>query len=303
MNRSEFGFETHDLVEAELHKCNSQVNTAELDNDSKAFKFVPDSRILFSSIGDFFSHASELPGGLWAKLSAYTKLRRSAYGMDAVACIQTQPQRGVNDYELNQIRSIFGGSNFEVRSIKKDNRANNFMMINRLAARKVVQNHPDLFDDFAKHDIVRWIDQNLLNKISERAARGKPVSNDVDNFPDVQYGLLSGFPRQSVLLYPAFDTLKRKYPVFANAYTKFLYQNLPADNVVNVIKRSGMTKKDESFLLGIVSQQARFNDRSVIQLDDFDMLSKEDLAYAQRRHAWFMELERIYAPLMRMSNY
>lgn len=294
MNRREFGFDTGESLHDELIAARSLIDHQSLDHDNRYLKLSVSSKNLFATIEYFIQIISQLKPDLAAKLFQLVSVRKAAFGLDSVALVKTATYGiALNDYELSLLNRSLSGDLFAIIDLKKDNRSDSFMMINKPAVKAVMEHHRDDFDDFAKADPVSYIAREIAQPLRRGEQPGKAI----------QYGLLSGFPRESVRLYPYFDSYRRAFPDFSQAYMMYISGNYEANNVYAVIENLPVPEKDKNFLRSILAEHARFHDRSIITAGDFVMLNSSDLHYAKRREHWFHHLDSVYKPIVRNAGY
>jgi hypothetical protein len=290
MRNLEFGFDTGETLTEELLAARSRIDVNGLASDSIQLKLPPTPSTVITTTEFFIQMAATLRQDIAIKLVKLDAVRKAAYGLDAVANIQTHPNIGVtiNDYELSLISRALNSDLFTIYDINKNNRANSFMMVNNMVARKIIQDNPNDFSDIPKSKPLGYIYQEIV----------KPIRKGQLPEADIQYGLLSGFPQKSVKLYPTFNLFRKRFPLFSSIYFNYLNSRASANDVLDVILELPITKKDKEFLQTMLAEHARFNDRSAILLDQYIMLSKEDLHYGKRRQHWFRHLDSIYKPIM-----
>lgn len=295
MRNTEFGLDTGESLNDELQAARSLIDGQALDRDAHYLKIPVTFQRLITTTEFFIQVMSSQKPELAARLFKLDGVRKCAYGLDSVALVKTHPGMGValNDYESYLTKNNLNGEMFTVFDIEKNNYANSLLIVNNMAAKSITQFYPEDFDDLVRSDPIKFIERSIVD----------PLRKGRTPTADMQFGLLSGFPRESVRLYPAFDELRKRLPKFANIYRQFLNDEIQANEVYRVIKGLNIPEPEKKFLLKILADQARFNDRAAITAGGFIMFKGEDLHYAQRREQWFRYLDNVYKPIVRSTSY
>lgn len=294
MKSPEFGFDTGESLHGDLIAAREAIGKEALDADSRNLKLPFSHSQLVTTVEYFLNVLSGLKPELLSKVFRLDAVRKAVYGLDSVSFVRTDPLWGValNDYEMSLITRALNGDYFTVIDILKDNRADSFMLVNNLSAKAVMQNHPDAFDDIAKADPITYIRKKLV----------KPLVSGQQPPNHLQYGLLSGFPRESVTKYPYFDSIRRKFPKFARIYVNYLGGEASTNDVYEVINGLPIDQKGRAFLFEILREHARFNDRRALTIGGFIMLTSADLYYAERRELWFRHFDSVYKPVVQNQS-
>ena len=288
MQHNEFGFDFNEVMGMNMAECREQMDCRAFDEEMKSLKFPTNSQILFTSVEDFINRGSEVSPVIWNKLAARVPARRAVYGFDAVSIVDNRLSKiPISDFEVTTLKRALTGMVFDIIPLKKDE----VMIVNKLAARQVVKNHPADFDGLAKADCPKWI-QNIL---AARLQSGESLNK---HFPDLQYGLLSGYPKNSTANYPKFHALRMKYPEFAVALSDFIYNGGNIAKVKKTLDQLQIPDEERSYLNQITSISANCSDKSVLAKSEFMVLSESDLQYAARRQYWLEELDRIFEPVL-----
>jgi hypothetical protein len=289
MRHPEFGFDTGEHLMEDLIAARALLDVDGLQADAKYIKIPMTPSNVAATTEFFIQMTSSIRPDVAGKLVKMDAVRRAAYGLDSVALVKTHPKIGVafNDYELSLISRNLDSDIFTIFDLHKDNRADSFLMVNHMAATKIMNDHPSHFDTMAMINPREYIFQNIVVPLRKGS-----------NPPDTQYGLLSGFPEESVKRYPDFDRLRRKYPELSAIYDNYLCGNAHLGQVDEVIMDINASRKDKNFLCKILSDHSHFNDRYALISAGFFMLSKEDQYYGERREHWFRHLDSIYKPIM-----
>lgn len=292
MQGYEFGFDFNEMLGMDLAECREKIDVKEFDEEMRTLKFPTDSRILFTSVEDFIRRGTTVPAEIWNKAVMLDATRRAVYGLDPVSVVSSAVYKvGINDFEMDTMKKAISGMVFDFIPIKQNDCNDVFLLINKPAAERVVHNHPADFDAEAKADIVQWINAKIATKLKKPA----PWKEEL---PVLEDGLLSGFPRKSVLEYPKFDALRKKYPEFARVYSAHIFHGANVYEVLEVIDSLGMPERDSAHLKHILALQPKCPDRAAVPKAGFMMLDEADLLYGARRAYWFNKLDQIYKPLM-----
>ncbi len=292
MQSYEFGFDFNEMLGMDLAECREKIDVKEFDEEMRTLKFPTNSQILFTSVEDFIRRGTTVPAEIWNKAVMLDATRRAAYGIDPVSVVSSAVYKvGINDFELETMKKALSGMVFEFVPLKQNDQNDAFLLINKPAAAQAVRNHPADFDAAAKSDIVKWIKENIAEKL-------KKTEPWKEELPVLQDGLLSGFPRKSVMEYPRFDALRKKYPEFAHIYSGYVFHGINVYEVLEVLDSLKMPETDRAYLKHILALQAKCPDRSALPRAGFMMLDEADLLYGARRAYWVKQLDRIYRPLM-----
>ncbi len=295
MRSLEFGLDTGESLHEELIRARAMIDRDALNNDFEYRNLPVRYDQLITGVEYFMNLMSANKPELAAALFKLDAFRRALYGMDSVATVQTHPSFGVmvNDYELSVLKRALEGELFSVFDIRKDNRADTFMVVNKMTAGNIMQRNSDVFDDITAANPVPYIKRTVVDPLR---SGGEPAATK-------EYGLLSGFPRESVRRYPYFHRFRVKYLEFGDIYQKFLFHEAEANEVYDVIENLLVNDKEKTFLRRVLSMHARFSDRRAVMMGQFLMLDPADMYYAQRRQQWFRYFDSVYKPVMRNIVY
>jgi hypothetical protein len=300
MHNNEFGMGFSEMLGMDLAECREKLKQQDFEADMKRLKFPTDLRTLLTSVDDFVMRGTGVRSDIWDKAAMLDQTRRAVYGMDAISIVDSDYyecginkiyKTGINDVELDELKMAVSGMVFELVPLKKDNRNDSFMLINKLAAANVVRNHPDDFSGIGLENIPKWITNIMIPKLPKACAWS-------DKKMETQFGLLSGFPKASVMEYSRFNTLRERYPEIRTAFGEFIFNGAESEKVIEVLNQTNMPAQDKTYLRKIVSTQAAMPDRSVLRDALFIILDRNDFEYGSKRVEWSRKLDKIYFPVM-----
>ena len=122
---------------------------------------------------------------------------------------------------------------FEFVPLKQNDQNDAFLLINKPAAAQAVRNHPADFDAAAKSDIVKWIKENIAEKLK----KPEPWKEEL---PVLQDGLC-GF-QEIGYEYPRFDACG-KISEFAHIYSGYVFHGINVYEVLEVLDSLKMPKR------------------------------------------------------------
>jgi len=282
-------------IQAELHIERSGHNFQEkFSEDAHFLKFPTDPLQLKQGLKEFLARARNLPLPLRQKLLSYGNLIKVIFGFDGASVISSlagktgKPQVVSPIFtkeEVAELQDAFTGEIIGIVPRKSRNNHPAFFVVNYKTLHALFVENRDLMNYRLDQPAKTFFEQHLQHHITNPS-----------EYSDIVFGILSGYPRDSVQMYQRFQQITRSLPQFKKLEMAHYSGDLSAEDFIRAIRKSTLEQNDKITLVDML--EARKSGEKLDPEADFRVLHPGDIPFAKKRAYWITQYKNLYSPLI-----